>query len=538
MASTSPNARFDGVKSNPGASWLAPNWIAVGAYVLLSIIAVYPIISVEVPPLVDYPNHLARIHILSAWETTPILQNNYSVHWKLAPNLAMDLILVPLSKFVPLYLLGQGFLVATLLLMVVGTVVLSKVVNGKVGLWPALSFLLLYNHAFFWGFLNFLFSATIALLAFSGWIYLRNISNWKRILIFSFLSLLLFFFHLFGVLIYAVLTLGFEMWYSRRSEPSKSRRFTGWYAYFAQFALPTILFLTWASGHDTEGDAITRFGPFAAKLISIVSPVHFGIPLVDFPSILFLGVVAILVCTRRMVGFAPALKLPAFFLALTALAMPNYLSGVWGTDFRIPPILCCVLLAGIRDEKMSPNSRRIILGTALVIFVVRTSVITDRWHNLDEKFQEFRQASEIITPGASILVVQDQRDLPVDVVDLYAMQFWHMGALAIIERDAFYPSLFTGHTMVQASESRKHIDTPNGTPLSRAMLADSAAFRTDRRPLGDRLGIYNRYFWIGWSNTFDYALVVRFGNKENPYPKNLEELLNGSYFDIFKITRP
>ena len=42
----------------------ATGWEIFGTALLLLGIALIPIMLVEIPPLVDYPNHMARMHIL------------------------------------------------------------------------------------------------------------------------------------------------------------------------------------------------------------------------------------------------------------------------------------------------------------------------------------------------------------------------------------------------------------------------------------------------------------------------------------------
>ncbi len=59
-------------------------WAVVALYLSLTAIALYPVLSVAVPPLVDYPNHLARMHILANWASDPALQRNYVVDWSAA----------------------------------------------------------------------------------------------------------------------------------------------------------------------------------------------------------------------------------------------------------------------------------------------------------------------------------------------------------------------------------------------------------------------------------------------------------------------
>src|ERR1700683_3485584 len=73
----------------PHRSWRLP--VVLAFYlVVLGLLAV-PIMSVLVPPLADYPNHLARMHILAAYAGSSALQANYVAAWELSPYLAIDL---------------------------------------------------------------------------------------------------------------------------------------------------------------------------------------------------------------------------------------------------------------------------------------------------------------------------------------------------------------------------------------------------------------------------------------------------------------
>lgn len=536
MISSSDSTRLGSRTTREVSSGGVQTWLIAVAYLILTCVALYPVLSVEVPPLVDYPNHLARMHILGAWHDDPDLQRNYVVNWSLGPNMAMDLIVPVLAKVLPIYDAGRLFVAATLLLIIGGTITLRRVVVGNVGLWPVLSFLLIYNHAFFWGFLNFLFTAGLALFAFSAWIALRERPYWARIAVFSVVAVILFFGHLFGLLIYGVLVLGFECGRAWRNRHEEGFSIVAWVVAGSQFVIPAILFFEWISRTDFATDAINRFGPWVAKIVALISPVHFGQALIDFPTAIFLIVVFVLCITRRWVAIAAPLKLPIIFLAGVAALMPNFLSDVWGTDFRLPAIVGCVLLAGVETRPIAWRQTQIIVSIAVALFLIRTATIASHWHDVDAKFSEFRNAARSLEPGASLLVSQDRNDTPDGVSGLYGMTFWHMGALAIIERSAFYPTLFTGHTTVDASVDRISINSPVGTPVNRAVLAGSANPAKSSYPLGHKLSRYTWLFWIGWPEEFDNVLTVRFDNKVNPYPNRLEAISQGSYFDIYRIS--
>ena len=55
-------------------------------FVFLFGIVQIPVWSVRIPPLVDYPNHLARMHILAHHHETPLLQKYYLIKWAVLPK--------------------------------------------------------------------------------------------------------------------------------------------------------------------------------------------------------------------------------------------------------------------------------------------------------------------------------------------------------------------------------------------------------------------------------------------------------------------
>jgi len=493
-----------------------------------------------VPPLVDYPNHLARMHILANWANDPALQKNYVVDWKLHPNMAMELIVPLLAKVMPIYMAGKVFIAATLLSVLGGTLALRKVVVGRVGLWPVLTFLLLYNHALFWGFLDYLFTAGLALLAFSGWIALQPKDRVFRGGLFCVVSVILFVGHLFGLFVYALLVSGYELAKLRGRKPANREILKDWITASVQFVLPAALFVYWMIGNGTGDQVISKFGLVLDRLIALISPVHFGLPWIDIPTAIFLAFAVMLCRSNKAVGFATELKLPLFVLSAAAILMPAYLSGVWGTHIRIPTVIACVIVAGVR---FSPEARRFstaIACAAIAMFVLRTAVVSQSWADLDRNFMEFRKASAAIETGSRILGISDEEDLPPGKMPLYGMQYWHLAALAVIDRSAFLPTMFTGHIGLRAAPALQQIDTPVGTPVTRMLLREGIDPKTSRFPLGLHFSRYIWIYWTGWPDQFDYAVSVRFENRENPSPEHLQPVERRDVFDIYRIqkTRP
>ena len=82
----------------------------VFVYLCLLSIALVPLFLTDVAPLVDFPNHLARSHILSHHSESADLQRFYTVCWSPLPNLAMDLIVPTLSQFCSVKVAARVFL--------------------------------------------------------------------------------------------------------------------------------------------------------------------------------------------------------------------------------------------------------------------------------------------------------------------------------------------------------------------------------------------------------------------------------------------
>ncbi len=79
-------------------------WLAV----LLCVILLAPLALVDVPPLLDYPNHLARAAVLAFGSDDPVLSRIYAAHWTVIPNLGTDLVLPPLLRVLSIHLAGRS----------------------------------------------------------------------------------------------------------------------------------------------------------------------------------------------------------------------------------------------------------------------------------------------------------------------------------------------------------------------------------------------------------------------------------------------
>src|SRR5437016_13780582 len=97
-------------------NYMKPAWCAV---ILLAALSLLPTLLVDIPAMADYLNHLARMHVL-ADAGTANANPYYEISFALYPNLAMDLIVPQLARFLEVERATRFFFFASQVLIVAG----------------------------------------------------------------------------------------------------------------------------------------------------------------------------------------------------------------------------------------------------------------------------------------------------------------------------------------------------------------------------------------------------------------------------------
>src|SRR5260370_942237 len=95
-------------------------------FILLLAITAIPVVLHPWPPISDYINHLARMHVIATIQSDPDLARFYEIDWQLIPNLMMDLIVPWLMRVVNVYAAGQIYTTASFVLILSGTFALHR----------------------------------------------------------------------------------------------------------------------------------------------------------------------------------------------------------------------------------------------------------------------------------------------------------------------------------------------------------------------------------------------------------------------------
>ncbi len=198
--------------------------------------------------MIDYVNHLARMHLLvdaAAGRPNPA----YEIHWRFYPNLAMDIVVPVLARFVSVETAARLFLLASQTLVVSGAIALETEVRGRHQLSGFAALIALYSLPFLWGLMNFGFGCGVALWAIAFWIHYRERPGYFSIAFHAGFVVLLFVTHLFAFGIYG-LTIGCY-------EASRIAGYRQAVRTFAVMAFPVValyLYLVWTTAYSGSRD--------------------------------------------------------------------------------------------------------------------------------------------------------------------------------------------------------------------------------------------------------------------------------------------
>ena len=400
-------------------------------FALLLTLSAAPVFSTVLPPLVDYPNHLARMHLLAEGGDA-----FYSVHWAALPNLAEDLIVPPLARVMPLDIAAKLFLVMIFALTAGGVIWLNRVATGAWRIWPLLGFLLLYNRTLLWGFLNYLFGVGVALVGTALWLSLEERRWWLRVASSSLVALACFFSHIAALGVYALVILGVEAVPAAAELRARHWRPLGRRIATAgpQFLVPSVLWLN--IRHEVEGDSVSYAGVWrkADLLFSVFDNSHRAFDIVCFA--LFLALIGWLLWTRRL-GLSPRLAMAAGIVFAAYLLLPSQIYGGFGTDHRLPVAFFLLLIAASAPRFPSPRIAAAVGIAAALVLVARLAAIEHTWRAADRVYSADLVGIDALPRGSKLAIAH-----PADLFHVAPVPEVHLPVLAIPRRWVFVPSLF------------------------------------------------------------------------------------------------
>jgi hypothetical protein len=481
-------------------------WLAcLGALLVL----LAPLFITELPPLLDYPNHLARTYVLALGHEDPALSRIYAQDWEIIPNLAIDVVLTGLVKLLPVYVAGRVMLGMILVLNYAAIILYSRAVFGRWSWWPVAAALMGYHALFLMGFMNYQVGIALAMMTAAGWHAFRDRYPVATVIAAALAATIVFFCHIFG-LVFCVVLIGarelLPMWDSLRTRhwgPLLRRAVATGLVFLPSAAL----YLSARLASANEGN-ITWNSP-AKKLTNLTEPfMNYYAAFDRLTALSILGLV--LACLAlRMLRVNRASLLAAVVCFLFYLAMPMTLKEASFIDGRFPIMLGMLLFAGTMPVMPLRPAR--VVGFALAaLFLVRMGVLASVWSGQEQDVVDIRRSIQAVEPGSRVLVVTvDPSSNPAFwrehgrrlVIADFCRTDQHFGSLLTIERHAFWPMVFAN---------------PSQQPLRvlppYEALAEPAGYLPDYKLLDPAAetppAITRQPYLADWQDRFDYVLLL------------------------------
>jgi hypothetical protein len=494
-------------------------------FFVLALVAIIPILTHQLPPLEDYVNHLARMHVIATSGHDSNLSRFYEIDWQIVPNLMMDLIVPVLARVMSVYAAGQVFTVAAFLLIVSGTLALNRVFFRQWSVLPLIAFPFLYNYVFLVGVMNYQFGMGLTLWALAAWVGLRDRAWPLRLAVSTLFVIALFFCHLFSLGLYGLGLLAYELWRAlTRRDLSLRYRIFDFLATGLPFIPALVMLLvspTW--DHVKEYD----WQPLG-KIDGLMYVIEVYSDIVAFVLASSIAAAAIWAFRHRLLRFHPV----GWFLLLIGcvvyLALPRTMFATYMADQRLPVAVAFMLIACVHLELRHRMVRRGFIALLLVALVLRVIEVDLAWAQLSPPILEFRDSVKRITPGSTVLIAYADQSGGDDVRDLGLV---HAACLAMIERSALVTTAFTvsgKQIMHVRPDYRDQVDTEDGTPPSVEQLLVAAS----------RKDYDTAAYWQDWQNRFDYVYVL-FTDDEatNPAPDLMTLIYDGERFQLYRINK-
>lgn len=503
----------DGTQALPGA---------LPCFLVLFGLAIALTLATPIPAMVDYPNHLARMHLL-ARDAEGIAHPHYRVAWAFYPNLAMDLIVPPLGRIVGIETASRLFLLASQVLIVTGAIALEWAVKRRFHLAGLVALFALTSVPFAWGFTNFTFGLGLALWGIAVWLVLPDRAWAARFVLHASFATLTFVAHLFSLGIYGFalgLHEAWRLWSGRASLAETALRLT---LLAAPALVLAALMLALGGSVGQAGNVwFWAFKPF--WLVGVFNGYDLRAGLLG--GIVLVGLVAML-ARRRALGLHGSGGFLLAGFAILYLAMPGTLLDTAFVDLRLVVAVLLILPAFLTLRLSTQRRYRALTGALPGLVALNLAVTAHVWTSYRAEYATLIASFDRIAKGSRVLIGHSGAGDDPPLADLPDYPIYNAPTLAAHYADALVPTLFTaaGKQPLTVRPESRALAVPYGGPVPMAILAAIAEGR-----------IAPPTYFGAWTRDFDYLYVVG-PQAENPLPTRLEALAGTGRFTLYRVRK-
>lgn len=501
-------------------------------FIILTLV-LFPITQFEIPPLgYDYPNHLARLYIISNIRHDGFLQHYYDLDWQVIPNIAIDVIVPAIAELAGLFLAGKIFIFVIFVLIFTGVHSVHFAVYRRLSVTPLICGLIIYNSVMAHGLLNYTFGIGVMLWGIAAWLFLREKSSLLRATVSILFVLATFFAHLAAFGLYALGLLAIEL-YRLSAGRKNNRRSTLLDVAVLCVPLAVVPLLmavsptgqhlaavSWVSSGCTS-TPLTCYFLVKIKGIRWVFEAYSKTSDVIALTLILLGAFAM--WRRQWLRAHPMAAWLACAAFLVYFALPTEAFGSSLTDVRLP-VGMALLMIGFIDIQL-PNRKALYLFMCALcgIVLLRITTVLDVWRIYNMEWSEIRSSFRHIDRGSKILVARSGTLADVATVE-------SVPCLAVVERSSLTSLVFAVHGQQILRLRSLYVDKLTGYSDAPVSVDDLISVNLES-PGG-------RPYLAKWMDFYDYLYILqRDDHPAGNIPDNLQLLDSGRRYQLYRILR-
>jgi len=492
----------------------------------LTVLAILPVLLVEIPAMNDYPGHLARMYLLAAIGTPK--QNPYYYFYLpfIYPNLAMDLVVPFFSRLVDVAVATKAFLILSQILVVSGAIVLEMAVKGRHEFAGFVGAAVLYSLPFAWGFLNFEFGVGLALWGLAAWFVLEKKQLIKRFAAHLFFCICLFVSHLVAFGLYGATLFFYELWRTLQANRDWKKNAVSLLILTSPAVTIFAYFVTF-SGVDGGGAIEWDLFP---TFLSLLHGMNGFNAFLSVSNIFGLIAVPFFMCRVGCLSILPQGKWIALGLLILILILPFRLFGGDLPSLRVAIgalLIFPAFLVSVQPNQLCRFVPR--LGLSFIA-LVNAGHIGNRWLAAQPEISALEQSFKHIERGAFVLA--GHINFKDDRFDKNTMPIMSATSLATYYSTAFVPTFSTipGQQPLQVCPALKTL------ALERTKDYWPVAFSTLAAVAGGDVTSDTPAHVRDWIHDYDYLYLLG-PPGQNPMPSRLAELTTHSSFTLYRIIK-
>jgi len=439
-------------------------WTPISGSVILLIILcliIAPVVLNPFPPLHDYPHHLARIIILSDLEN-PIYHQFYKHGSFLIPNMAMEIIAVPLAHLMGAEAASRLFVMLSLLSMMLGTVMLHKVAHKRFSPWPLLAVMFLFNCFFRFGFLNYIFGIGASFFAASIWLSIKPGYNRFFLTLLTSFILILLHFSAFGI--FALLVCSFEIyettmgWQQKKVKQSVIQLLVTTIPFFITISL----FMLFSPTAEIISEKFAYPSYFGAKPFGAFYSILTSITWLNIVCLSSLVIAVSLTIYTKSIKISSPLSVAFIVISIALVLLPSSLMGNVFVDVRLGPVIALLGIAAIDIKANHLKMNSVIAGLAILLATLISIGISYQWRDFNVAITKNISVFDSTEVGATIFSATSLPDpqLITDTPERRAA--WnptlkHIASYAVLYGAKFVPMTFANPRMQPLNVSDEYL---------------------------------------------------------------------------------